>query len=76
MLLPYHHQILLLGVQSALYIHKFCISGFNQPQIENAPKKKKKKIPESSMKQNLSFPYFGSYLHIIYIVLVFYSFYK
>ena len=53
-------------IQLAFCIHGFCICGFNQPQIENI----KKKIQESSKKQNLNLPCTGNYLHSIYIVFI------
>lgn len=45
----------------------FHIQGFNQLQKGNI-KKKKKKIPKGSKKQNLNMPHTGNYLHNIYIV--------
>ena len=53
-------------VQLALWIRGFHIRRLNQPQIENIWKKK---IPESSKKQNLNFLHSSNYLHSIHIVL-------
>ena len=51
-------------INTALYICEFCICISNQPQIKDIWKK----IPESSQKQNLNFPYTSNYLHSMYVV--------
>ena len=42
-----------------------------QPITDQNYLKKKKKDPESSRKQNLNLPFSSSYLHSIYIILIF-----
>ena len=53
------------SIQLALYICGFHIHRFNKLQIEN----NRKKIPESSQRQNLNVPHPSNYLCNIYIVL-------
>ena len=55
--------------QSALCIPGFHVHRFNQSQTKSIWKKKK--IPESSREQNLNLPFSSSYLHSIYIIVIF-----
>ena len=59
-----------MKLQSAFRICRFHIHGFNQLWIKNI----RKKIPESSKRQNLNLPCLGNYLYGIYIVLGFLKF--